>query len=242
MASPFRSDRRAVLAGGAAYCVAGAAGAEDVLTVFAAASLKTVLDGWALPGTRLTYAGSGTLARQIAHGAPADVVILAARDWMDWLIGQGAVGRAHVVAGNVLVFAARAGGAPLPLTSDAVLDRLGDGRLAMGDPLSVPAGRYARQALVSLGLWDAVVDRLIVAENVRAALAYVARGDVPLGVVYRSDLGAGVDAVAEVPPDAHDPIEYLAAVTAGAGAPAHALIDDLTRAGDVFAAHGFTPA
>ncbi|MEM8848814.1 MAG: molybdate ABC transporter substrate-binding protein, partial [Pseudomonadota bacterium] len=182
--------------------------------------------------------------RQAAAGAPADIVLLAAEDWMDWLSGQGVIaGRAQSVAGNRLVLAGPAGAGPLALDRGAILDRLGpDGRLAMGDPMSVPAGRYAQQALETLGLWDMVAPRALMAENVRAALAYVARGDVPLGLVYGSDArGTGVSLVAEVPGTAHAAITYPGAVLAGAGPDAAAFLAHVTASVEIFRRHGFGP-
>ncbi len=222
------------------------AGAQAApLTIFAAASLKPALDeiaaAWDGPAA-LSYGGSGTLARQVAAGAPADVVLLAAIDWMDWLAGQGVLEGAPVsVATNRLVMAGPPGGGPVPLEAAAILGRLGaDGRIAMGEPMSVPAGRYAQDALESLGLWQALAPRMLYAEDVRAALAYVARGDVPLGLVYGSDIvGSGVSVAAEIPSEAHDPIAYPGAVVAGAAAGARDFLDHVVDARDVFARHGF---
>lgn len=243
---PPGPPRRTILAGAAAALAMPAPAREAPLRIFAAASLKAPLDvlaaRWDGP-VSASYAGSGTVARQLAAGAPADVVILAAVDWMDWLAGKGRVGPARIVARNALVLAAPAGAAPVALEAAAILARLGSGRLAMGDPLSVPAGRYGRQALTSLGLWDAVAPRLLQAESVTAALAYVARGDVPLALVYRSDARApGVAAVADVPAGAHDPIVYPAAAVPGGDGRAGAFLDHVARGADVLAAHGFAPA
>ncbi|MEM7644603.1 MAG: molybdate ABC transporter substrate-binding protein [Pseudomonadota bacterium] len=245
--STFDLSRRVVL-GAALAAWAWPARAGDRLVVLAAASLKPALDeiaaGWAAP-VAVSYGGSGTIARQAAAGAPADVVLLAAEDWMDWLVGQGVLaGAARSVAGNRLVLAGPAEAPPLALERAAVLERLGrDGRLAMGDPMSVPAGRYAQQALETLSLWDAVAPRALMAENVRAALAYVARGDVPLGLVYGSDTrGTGVSLLAEVPGSAHAPITYPGAVLARAGPGATAFLDHVAASGEVFARHGFGPA
>ncbi|WP_371153287.1 molybdate ABC transporter substrate-binding protein [Jannaschia sp. 2305UL9-9] len=250
MASRIRFDltRRAMLAGGlgASVLSVGQLRADTGLTVFAAASLKAALDEvastWTGPPVALSYAGSGTLARQAALGAPVDVVLLAARDWMDWLQAQGVVASAPVsVAGNRLVFAGPSGAEPMPLTGDGIRARLGPaGRFAMGDPLSVPAGRYGQQALETLGLWSALRPQAILAENVRAALAYVARGDVPLGLVYKSDgIGSGVSEVAAIPATAHQPIVYPGAVLRGAGPDAPAFLAHVQASGEVFAHHGF---
>ncbi|MEM8823872.1 MAG: molybdate ABC transporter substrate-binding protein, partial [Pseudomonadota bacterium] len=163
---------RRTLLGAMIAALAWSADGGEGLTVFAAASLKPALDeiaaGWEAP-VALSYGGSGTIARQAAAGAPVDIVLLAAEDWMDWLVGQGVVeGTPLSVAGNRLVLAGASGSGPVALDQNALLDRLGaNGRLAMGDPISVPAGRYAQQALETLGLWDAIAPRTLLAENVR---------------------------------------------------------------------------
>lgn len=197
---------------------AGAAQAAQPLTVFAAASLKTALDevaaGWDGPVV-VSYGGSGTIARQVVQGAPADLVVLANTVWMDWLAGQGGLTGAVVpLLGNRLVVIGAAG-EPL-LEPQDLSDRLGDERLAVGQTLSVPAGIYAKVWLQGVGLWSELAPRLAETENVRAALALVARGETPLGIVYASDAVADprVRVVYEVPADSHPPIAYPAAVTA----------------------------
>ncbi|KIT14419.1 molybdate ABC transporter substrate-binding protein [Jannaschia aquimarina] len=239
MASRFRSDRRAVLAGLSALAVPGLVRAAEPLRVFAAASLKPVLDEVA-SGARLTYAGSGTIARQVAAGAPCDAVILAATDWMDWLSGTGTVTAIRPVARNALVLAGSEGSGPVRLHAPDLIERLGPGgRVAMGDPMSVPAGRYAQRALETLGLWTALQPRMILAENVRAALAYVARGDVAAGIVYASDATApGIAVMAAFPPSSHAPIIYPGAVTRDAPAKAATFLDALA-ASPALTAHGF---
>ncbi|MEL6586078.1 MAG: molybdate ABC transporter substrate-binding protein [Pseudomonadota bacterium] len=217
--------------------------------VFAAASLKLPLDAiastWDGPPISLAYGGSGTLARQVARGAPADLVVLAATDWMEWLQGQGRIeGSTVSVAGNRLALVGPPDAARFDLSRAAVLDRLGpNGRFAMGDPMSAPVGRYGQQALETLGLWADLRDRAILVENVRAALAYVARGDVKLGLVYASDtVGSDVTRVADIPVGAHQPIRYPAGLVPGAPVSARRFLDLLRQAGDMFAAHGFAPA
>lgn len=218
--------------------------AQDALSVFAAASLKPALDeiaaGWD-GAVSLSYGGSGTLAQQVAAGAPADVVILAAVDWMDWLDEQGVLGAEAVsVATNRLVLIGAADAAPAGLEAETILARLGEDRLAIGDPASVPAGRYAQEALESLGLWSALETRLLPAPDVRAALAYVEGGDAPLGIVYGSDaVGAAVSVLAEFPEGSHTPIAYPGAVTRDAGPEAQAFLDRVAASADVFAAFGF---
>lgn len=249
MARPIRFDltRRAVLGAGAALFAGPGVAQAAPLSVFAAASLKPALDeiatDWDGP-MALSYGGSGTVARQVASGAPADLVVLAATDWMDWLGGQGALaGSVQAVAGNRLVLAGPPGAAALTLTGADIAARLGPaGRFAMGDPISVPAGRYGQQALETLGLWSDLRRRAILAENVRAALAYVARGDVDLGLVYRSDVrGTGAVEVAAVPTNTHQPIIYPAAIVRGASPQAGAFLAHLRAATPVFVRHGFDP-
>lgn len=219
----MRAFRAVVLCAFACLTAISARAEESPVTVFAAASLKGVLDELVATGccgaVRLSYAGSGILARQIAQGAPADAVILADRVWMDWLAGQGRIGPARDVAGNALVLVSAVPGA-VTLGGDAVLARLGPGgRLAMGDPRLVPAGAYGQAALEGLGLWAAVQDRLALTDSVRGALAFAARGEVALAVVYASDVVASPDLfrVADLPlPEGAPPIRYPAALVAGA--------------------------
>lgn len=233
-----------------------AAGATTV-TVFAAASLteamQAVGDAYAdaSGGTvRFSFAASSTLARQILAGAPAQVYCSASEDWMDELERHGLVeaGTRRSPFGNSLVLVApKAVGMP-PLTIDAGLDlaaRLGrDGRLAVGDPAHVPAGIYARQALRALGLWDTLAPRLAPADNVRAALALVARGEAPYGIVYATDaaLSDAVTVLGTFPADTHPPIAYPCAIVKGQGDSAvRAFFDFLTgpQALAIFARFGF---
>ena len=214
----------------AALALAACSGAPGPrpLRVFAAASLQGTLDTIATRYTArtgqpviITYAGTPTLARQLLTGAPADVVIAADALWMDTLGAAGAVNvdSRLVVAGNrLVVIAPRDARRPLDLTAGALRDALGDGRLAVADTVSVPAGRYARESLDALGLWPSVQGRLAQADDVRGALAFVARGEAPLGIVYATDARAErrVRVVAQLPSRTHAPITYpAAAVTRG---------------------------
>ncbi|HLG89593.1 MAG TPA: molybdate ABC transporter substrate-binding protein [Alphaproteobacteria bacterium] len=203
-----------------------AAGARaDTLTVFAAASLKNALDevgiAWkAYDGGSIapSYASSSTLAKQIEQGAPADVFISADQQWMDYLTDRKLVRDPRPVLGNRLVLIA-------PKSKETTIDirpgfdlagLLGGGRLAVGDPTHVPAGLYAKQALTKLGVWNAVEPRLAPAADVRAALALVARGEAPLGIVYETDakVEPEVATAGIFPDDSHDPIVYPAAIVA----------------------------
>ncbi|MCQ8239979.1 molybdate ABC transporter substrate-binding protein [Rhizosaccharibacter radicis] len=204
--------------------------ADRAPVVLAAASLTDALGAaarlWASgnhPMPRLSFASSAVLARQAADGAPADLFLSADLKWMDWLQNKGLVeasSRVLLLGNDLVLVEPRASLRPVTigpaLDADAVLGR--DGRLAVGDPGSVPAGLYARQALQHLGLWNGLSARLAPAENVRAALLLVERGEAPAGIVYGSDVHAAPTlAVAGVfPPSSHDPILYPAALLRGA--------------------------
>jgi molybdate transport system substrate-binding protein len=202
------------------------------LTVFAAASLQESLDAvakaWEARGGRhvvLSYAASSTLARQIEQGAQADVFVSADDVWMDYLRDRKQIEPASrfVLVRNALVLIApihsRVRAVDLG-SPPAVLAALGTGRLAVAETASVPAGRYARQALQKLKLWPALSARLAQADNVRAALEYVARDETPLGIVYLTDARAEprVRVVATFPDTTHAPIVYPAARTLTANA------------------------
>ncbi len=226
------------------------------ITVFAAAStaaaIRDVAAVWKErtgKAARVVYASSGALARQIAAGAQADIFLSANEKWVDWLDDRGALaaGSRRTVFGNALVLAA-----PAASTVTADIDpatgsyaALTDGnRLAMGDPRHVPAGIYARQALMSLGLWDATEPRTARLPDVRQALALVERGEAVLGIVYRSDVfrNSQVRTVVTFAPTLHDPIRYVAAQTKGAGKAAIPFLAFLQGPDiqTVFARHGFT--
>ncbi len=218
------------------------------IDLFAAASLREVLDSAVADyqrrsgrTVRATYAGSAQLARQIAQGAPADLFISADAVWMDWLDGHGLIEASarRDLASNRLVLIApvSSSGALVDLTAPTALAaRLGEGRLAVAET-AVPAGRYGQEALTHLNLWPAVEDRLAPADDVRAALALVARGEAPLGLVYATDarVEPRVRVVATFPAASHAPIVYPAAPVRrrdGAGDPegARAFLDVLAGA------------
>ena len=241
-----------------------AAGADDAathaapLTVFAAASLKESMDAVAEAyhartgqAVQVSYAGSSALARQIEQRAPADVFVSADSDWMDWLQERELIDRASRtdLLGNELVLVAPADSSaqPLELVAGAnLLPLLGDrGRIALALTQSVPAGKYAKAAFESLGLWDTLQPRVAEAENVRAALLLVARGEAPLGVVYASDAKAEpkVKVLATFPHDAHPAIVYPVARVMASGNPgALDFVQWLQspEAAQIFRAHGFT--
>jgi len=223
------------------------AGADQTrVTVFAAASLRGVFEDIAATSQDnvvLSFGGSGTMARQVAAGAPADVIVLANALWMDWLTDQGIAKpeNTKMLARNALVVVAPSGSLPLESASE-ILGYVDKGRLAMGQRGAIPAGIYARQWLENVGLWSEVNARLAETDNVRTALALVARGDVPLGIVYATDALAepAVTVVFHIPENSHDPIQYLATSLTPKGA---ALLAKLTGpdVAHIFAEHGFQP-
>tara|TARA_R110000823_G_scaffold58642_2_gene141141 strand:+ start:165 stop:890 length:726 start_codon:yes stop_codon:yes gene_type:complete len=216
------------------------------VTVFAAASLRGALDEVAEgfgAGVSVSYGGSGTMARQIDAGAPADVVILAAPVWMDWLQERGILGDAPqtYLLGNRLVLVAPADSTIAPDPGNLAAS-LGDARLVIGQRDAVPAGIYAREWLQTTKQWDALQHMLAETDNVRTALALVARGEMPLGVVYRTDAMAEpkVRVVYTVPDDQHNPITYPAAALTDAGKVFLQYLQTDESMG-IFAAHGFMP-
>lgn len=201
------------------------------LTVFAAASLKEALDDAAAAyrkqtgvPVRVSYAASSALARQIEQGAPADVFFSADLEWMDYLQQRNRLDvatRRSLLGNRLVLIAPRASKAQVDLRRPAtLLAALGDGRLAVGQTRTVPAGKYAKASLESLSLWNGVRPRLAESESVRAALMLVARGETPLGIVYASDAKAEPDVrvVATFPEDSHPPIVYPVAALRGARA------------------------
>jgi molybdate transport system substrate-binding protein len=205
--------------------------AEQPLTVFAAASLKTALDEINRAFTadsgipvRTSYAASSALAKQIVQGAPADVYASADVEWMDDLESRNLLlaGTRVDLLGNRLVVIAEKDSpvSALALNLPSFTSALDGHRLALAETTSVPAGRYAKAALESLGMWTALRPRVAMAENVRAALRFVSRGEAPLGIVYATDAAAdpAVKIVATFPEDSHPAIVYPFAATAGSNA------------------------
>ena len=206
-------------------------------------AVEEVAAAWASGGhaaPALSFAATSALARQIEQGAPADLFLSADEAWMDRLEERGLLraGTRTDLLGNRLVLVAGKVGAVSGLAD------LWDGRLALADTNAVPAGNYAKAALESLGEWQAVEDRVVPAENVRAALALVERGEAALGVVYATDALAsdGVEVLRELPEGSHPPIRYPAAVLAASQHPdAAGFLAFLSskEARRIFAAHGF---
>lgn len=200
---------------------------EKTLTVFAAASMKNALDAVDAAyseksGVKVvaSYAASSALAKQLEQSASADVFVSADVDWMDYAIAKGAVDAASRIdlLGNSIVLVAPKD-SPIQDVSIAqgfdLAALAGSGRIATGDVKAVPVGKYAKAALEKLGAWRAVEPKFAYAENVRAALALVARGEAVLGIVYATDakIEPGVKTVGTFPPDSHPPIVYPVAKT-----------------------------
>jgi len=194
---------------------------KPAITVFAAASLTNVLQDLGDAFTkdtsipvRFSFAASSALARQIENGAPADVFFSADLEWMDYLQARKLIrpdSRHDVVANRLVLVASADSKINLTIAPQFPLAAaLGKGRLATGDPDAVPVGRYAREALTTLGVWNEVVDKLVRADNVRSALAFVDRGEAPLGIVYETDalIDKGVRVVDVFPANSHLPIVY----------------------------------
>lgn len=253
--------RRVVLALTLVLAAAGFAipvrAAPGEVVVFAAASLKNVLDEIDAEHQKATgkhaeisYAASSALAKQIENAAPADIFISADLKWMDYVDDKHLIDKSTRVnlLGNALVLIA-----PKDSTASVTIapnfplrQALGtSGKLAMADPASVPAGIYGKAALTKLGVWDSVSGRVAAAENVRAALLLVSRGEAPLGIVYKTDAAVdpNVKVVATFPADSVPPIIYPMAVTANSKNPdAKALAAYLRgpEARKIFEAGGFS--
>ena len=217
-------------------------------TIFAAASLTSALVALKpyCEDLQLSLASSSTLAKQIAAGAPADLYFSASVAWMDYLQARDLIEpntRTDLLSNALVFIAPRDETFPVRVDKGFDLAAVFTGRLAMGDPAHVPAGLYARQALVNLGWWPALKDRIAPAPNVRAALTYVERGECAAGLVYATDRSEHVAVLATVPDSLHTAIIYPLAVISGRA-------DDATRrlltflrsdlAADLFRRHGFT--
>jgi molybdate transport system substrate-binding protein len=259
-----RATIRTLLAGLClAVCGLGTASAAQAaeqtppILVFDAASLTDVLEDLGRSFTEKSHvtirsspAASSALARQIEAGAAADVFFSADLEWMDYLDQRKLLrpGSRHDVVRNRLVLIAPAAGNVSVKIAPGfdLLKALGEGKLATGDPDSVPVGKYAQAALEKLGVWNGVAPRIVRAENVRSALAFVARGEAPLGIVYRTDALADkrVRIVDEFPEDSHPPIVYPIALTTRAGPAAQRFLDFVTSdtAKPIFRKYGFQPA
>ncbi len=190
--------------------------------------MNAAADAWAARHHErpvLSFASSAALAKQIDAGAPADIFISADEPWMDDVARHGLVKggtRASFLANKLVLVAPAASAKPVSIRPGFPLARLlGQGKLAMGEVSSVPAGKYGRQALARLGVWDTVAPQVAGADNVRSALALVERGEAPYGIVYATDAYASkaVKIVGVFPEDSHAPITYPIAVLAASISP-----------------------
>jgi len=240
----------------AVTATAGLAQAPDRILIFAAASLQGTIDEIARrfekeTGSKVivSFAGSSTLASQIEQGAPADIYVSASPKWVDTLEDANLLrpGTRSDLLGNRLVLVAPADGSePVQIEPRFPLAKLlGDHRLAMGDPSHVPAGIYGQAALETLGVWDTVAHRVAGTNNVRAALALVARGEAPYGIVYRTDAMAdgNVKVVGLFPEESHPPVIYPVAIPTGSRHPkaeAFLLFLRSVAAREIFETHGFS--
>ena len=237
-----------------ATTVAARAADADV-TVYAAASLTNALQDVdkafeASGGTKVkfSFAASSLLAKQIEQGAPADAFFSADTEWMDYLATRNLIQpatRKDILSNSLVLIAGKDSPIGLEIKPGFPLAKaLGDGKLAVADPASVPAGKYAQAALTSLGVWDSVADHLARAENVRVALAYVARGEAPRGIVYGTDAKAEpqVKVIGTFPESTHPRILYPAALTThGTSAGAKAFLDfaKSAKGAQIFQKYGF---
>lgn len=244
-----------VLLGGLVPAIPASA-AKDTI-VFAAASLADALDALvrqyrAATGenVRVSYAASSVLAKQLENGAPAGVYVSADMEWMDYAAKHRLVRsdtRVNLVRNElVLVAPAKSTIALVIAPGFPIAQALGNGRLAIADPDHVPAGKYAKAALETLRVWSSVEHRLARADNVRAALVFVARGEAPLGIVYRTDAAAdpNVRIVATFPANNHPPIVYPAALTTAATTPEAQRFFEMLKsraAAEMFRKFGFVP-
>ncbi len=250
-----RGIRGLALALACTTLLTGPVRAADVI-VFAAASLKNALDDAVTryetkTGRKVvvSYAASSALAKQIEGGAPADIFFSADLDWMDDLQRKNLIDvpSRHTLLGNTLVLIApKDSTVSLPMKKTLpLLEALGaGGRLAMASVDAVPAGKYGKAALTYLGVWDAVAPQVAQTENVRAALAFVAKGEAPLGIVYGTDAKAepGVRVVATFPAESHPKILYPLALLAGSKPDARSFLEFLLspEAAAAFEAQGFS--
>jgi molybdate transport system substrate-binding protein len=240
-----------------ALALAAAPAAAQDVTVFAAASLKNALDDvakeWnAETGKKavISYAASSALAKQITEGAPADIFISADLAWMDHVEKAGLAlegTRKNLLGNSIVLIAPKDSTASVKLAKGVDLAAVlgADGKLAMADVKAVPAGKYGKAALESLGAWAGVESKVAQAENVRAALALVSRGEAPLGIVYKTDaaVDTGVKIVDTFPADSHPEIIYPAAqLKDGKSADKKAFFDYLgsAKAKTAFEKQGFT--
>jgi molybdate transport system substrate-binding protein len=252
----FTAGSVALLAGLIGLAPQSATAQDKTLTVFAAASMKNALDDINAAFTRKTgvkivasYAASSALMKQIEAGAPADIFASADLDWMNYGSQKKVIKddtRVNLLGNRLVLIApknSKLGNVTIAQGFD-LAKLAGDGRIATGDVKSVPAGKYAKAALEKLGAWTAAESKFAMAENVRAALTLVSRGEAPLGIVYETDakVEPGVKIIGAFPADSHEPITYPVAATITAKPEATAYLAFLQRPAskDIFEKYGFT--
>ena len=231
-------------------------GKREESLIFVAASLTDVMDHLGdrfdeEEGIRVRFnvGGSRALAQQIIRGAPADAFISAGPLPMDLLEQRGLLikdTRVDLLTNELVLVGSPTVAAKQGISS---VEDIGttSGRVVMADPDLAPAGRYAKEALMSLGLWDAIKSRLVFGPDVRVALAYLETGNVEAGIVYLTDitLADGLEVLATVPRESHSPIIYPAAVVKGSshGDAAREFLEFISReeARETFRQHGFVP-
>ena len=246
----------ALLAIGPSRAPAQAQAQSGDVVVFAAASLKNALDAinaqWQKETGKkaaISYGASSALAKQIEQAAPAQMFISADLDWMDYVAKKNLIKpetRSNLLGNRIVLIAHKDKAQPVEIKPGFDLAKLlGDGRLSMANVDAVPAGKYGKAALEKLGAWAGVSGKIAQAENVRAALLLVSRGEAPLGIVYQTDAAAdpNVKIIGTFPEDSHPPIIYPIALTADATHPdAAALLAYIrsAKAKPLFEAQGFT--
>jgi molybdate transport system substrate-binding protein len=229
---------------------------ERAITIFAAASLKNAIDDTNAvfskqAGIRVvvSYAATPALVKQIEQGAPADVFLSADLQWMDYAAERKLIRtdtRVNLLGNKLVLIAAKESRLDnVAIAPGFDIARLaGDGRIAVADVKAVPAGRYAKTALEALGAWPAAERKLAQAENVRAALAFVSRGEAPVGIVYATDakIDPGVKIVGTFPDGSHPPVTYPVAATANAKPEAARYLDFLRTptVRSIFETYGFS--
>lgn len=232
-----------------------AAHAQDPVRIYAAASLTNALTDIAAQWTQaghprpvLVFAASSSLARQIERGAPADIFASADPVWMDYLAERQKIdpdSRANLVGNELVLIAPIKQPVSVQMRSSFDLAAAFGGKLCTAEPGVVPAGTYARQALTSLGWWEAIAPRIVGTDDVRAALAFVERGACSLGIVYATDaaISRKVKVIGRFPPESHTPIVYPLALIPGARIESRAFAGYLRTdaASAIFRRHGFVP-
>lgn len=239
-----------------AFAAAHPAAAQDALTVFAAASMKNALDDAnaafaKATGTKVSvsYAASSALAKQMEQGAPADVFVSADLKWMDYVAERKLIKpdtRVNLLGNKLVLIAGKDSKLDHVTIGDGfdIAKLARDGRIAVADVRAVPAGLYAKAALEKLGAWKAAEPKLAMAENVRATLAFVARGETPVGIVYETDakIEPKVKIVGVFPDGSHEPITYPVAATINSKAAAERYLAFLrtSAAKAIFEKYGFS--